>query len=556
MDVETTTIPGRVEPAGTATGAAAPSPAHPRTDAILVGGGISALITAFELVRGGRRVTIYEGQPRERVGGQCRDAFGGFFFVDSPEQRRLGIRDSIELAWEDWQGYAEFGPDSDSARLWARRYLERCVPDVRDWMRGHGLRFVPAANWAERARDGRGNRVPRFHLLWGCGPALVRAMLDALAPYEGSGLSVRAGHDVRELIIEGGAVVGVRGDGPRGEFEARADHVVIASGGAAGNLEKVRARWPRAEWGDPPAELLCGVWPQIDGRMHDAAATAGAALTNLQNMWVYAAGVTHWEGDFAGHGLAMIPPKSGLWLRGDGARFDPPLLAGYDTREAVARIGTSGFAHSWMLLNRTILARELALQGARFNPSFRERRPLRVAHELLRGNDELASELIARCPDVVSAPDLATLIARMQAITPGTPIDGDALRRDVGAYDAEIARGARLFTDPQLVALRSVRAFLGDRIRTCAFEPIASGGRDLVAVRLRPVVRKSLGGIRTDEHCRALRADGSAVSGLYAIGEATGFGGGGMNGKRTLEGTLLGGCVLTAREVARYVVAT
>ena len=528
---------------------------HPPVDVILVGGGISALVAAHELLGTGLRVTIYEGEPRRRLGGQCLDAFGGFFFVGSPEQRRLGIRDSADLAWEDWQGYAEFGEGSELQQRWARHYIERCLPDVREWIVRRGLRFFPTANWAERARHGRGNRVPRFHLLWGCGTALARAMLVALQPFEGGRLMVRCEHRVEELIVESGRVAGVRGEGGGREFEARAEHVVIGAGGRTGDLEKVRASWPRESWGEPPADLLCGVGPQMDGHMHDAAAASGAALTNLENMWVYAAGVEHWQGDFPGHGLAMIPPKSGLWMRADGSRFDPPLLAGYDTREAVARITNSGHPWSWMVLNREILAREIAIQGARFNPGFRDRRPLRVALDLLRGNRALANELVTRCHDVVAADDLPTLAARMNALVPQARVSLEALERDVAAYDAEIKRGPRLFSDPQLVSLRNVRAFLGDRLRTSAFRPIAAGrGGELVAMRLRPVVRKSLGGILTDERCRALRADGSVVPGLYAIGEAAGFGGGGMHGRRTLEGTLLGGCVLTARDLARNLV--
>jgi predicted oxidoreductase len=529
----------------------------PRTDVIVVGGGISALVASLELLRGGLRVTVYERQPRSWLGGQCLDAFGGIFFVGTPEQRLFGIRDSAELAWEDWRGYAEFGEQSTMQQWWARRYIERCVPDVREWLVRHGLRIFPAVQWAERARDGRGNRVPRFHLLWGCGTALAETVLGALNAFAGDRLRTRCEHRVDDLMTESGRVVGVRGTSGGREFEARADHVVIAAGGRSGNLAKVRASWPRNDWGEPPADLLCGVWPQIDGRMHDvAAARAGAALVGLENMWVYPAGVGHWRGDFPGHGLAMIPPKSGLWLRADGSRFDPPLVAGYDTREDLARIAASGRPWSWMVLNREILAREIAFQGARFNPGFRNRRPLRIALDLMCGNRALAREFIAHCADVVTAEDPATLAARMSALVPQTAVGPQALGSTMAAYDAEIARGRPLFSDPQLVSLRNVRAFLGDRFRTCAYRPIAgAGGGELVAVRLRPVVRKSLGGILTDQHCRVLRADGTAVEGLYAIGEATGFGGGGMNGKRTLEGTLLGGCVLTARERARHVVA-
>jgi predicted oxidoreductase len=522
---------------------------------VIVGGGISALVAAAELAGRGRSVTLVERQPREWLGGQARDAFGGLFFVGSPEQRRAGIRDSFDLAWSDWQGYAEFGPGDGHAIGWARRYIERAVPEVREYLVGKGLGFVPVANWAERFDGVRGNRVPRFHLLWGCGPALVAALLAEVEDFEGRRVTIRCEHRVDELIHEGGAVVGVRGTGPDGPFELRAEHVVIAGGGRTGDLAKVRASWPRDAWGEPPADLLAGVWPHLDGRLHDAAAAAGASLTHLDNMWVYAAGIGHLQPDFAGHGLAIIPPKSGLWMDWAGRRFAPPILAGYDTREAVARVATSLHPWSWIVLNRHILEKEVAIQSARYNPSFAGRRYADVVRDLALGNKALAETLIRRSADVVTAPDLAGLAARMTSLTPETPIDTAGLIRDVTAYDAEIGRGGKLFTDPQLVSLRAIRAFLGDRVRTRAFAPINAGAPgkrgDLVAIRLRPVVRKTLGGIETDGACRVVCADGSVLSGLYAIGEATGFGGGGMNGKRTLEGTLLGGCIFTARELAR-----
>jgi len=527
------------------------------TEVLIVGGGISALVAAAELANRGKSVTILERKDRSWLGGQARDAFGGIFFVGSPEQRRAGIRDSMELAWEDWQGYAEFGPRDAHQRSWARHYIERCIPDVREYLVGKGLGFVPVANWAERAADGRGNRVPRFHLLWGCGPGLVAALLREVERHEGSRITIRCEHRVDGLIVENDVVVGVRGAGPDGEFEARAEHVVIAGGGRTGDLAKVRESWPRDAWGNPPGDLLAGVWPHLDGALHDAAADAGASLTNLSNMWVYAAGITHLDAEFDGDGLAIIPPKSALWLTADGSRFTPPLLAGYDTREAVARICTSEHPWSWLVLNRRVLAKEIAVQSARFNPAFRDRRYLKVAQDLLIGNKALAALLVDRSPDVVTAPDLSALAFRMMEISPEVPIDTAALTRAVVEYDAEIGRGRKLFTDAQLVSLRNIRAFLGDRVRMTAFAPIASGPLskrgDLVAIRLRPVVRKTLGGIETDLACRVVRPDGSVLPGLYAIGEAAGFGGGGMNGKRTLEGTLLGGCIFTARELARQI---
>lgn len=523
-----------------------------KPDVLFVGAGVSAMVAAVELLAAGRTVAIYERRSRADYGGQCNWAFGGFFFADSPEQRRFGVKDSAELAWQDWQSYAEFEPGSEPQQLWAKRLIERGVADVHDWMTGRGMRFFPSPNWAERAAHGRGNRVPRFHLLWGCGPELTAHLREALRRYEGNRLQLFFDHDVTGLDHSAGAVTGVRGHAPDGtEFTAAADHVVIAAGGFTGNLERVRAHWPQA-WHRPPGEgeLLHGVWPEMDGRMHDAAAERGAALVDLSNMWVYAAGVTSWRSDMPQRGDALIPMKSSLWMRADGSRFDPPLLAGYDTREAVARISAQAQPWSWAVLNRKVLVRELAIQGSDFNPAFRDKNLKELASFFAVGSTALAQELIDRCPDVVSAPTVHELAAKMNRVAGG--VDAAALERDIAAYDREVDAGKKFYTDDQLVSLRAVRAFLADRIRTTNFAPIRVPGVDLVAIRYRLTVRKSLGGILTDGACRALTPAGEVIPGLSAIGEAAGFGGGGMNGKRTLEGTLLSGCVLTARELARH----
>ncbi|MBI3130841.1 MAG: FAD-binding dehydrogenase [Acidobacteria bacterium] len=523
-----------------------------RADVVFVGGGVSALWAALELVEAGRRVVILEAGGPERLGGQARDAFGGFCFVGSPEQRRAGVRDNAELAWQDWQGYAEFGPDSELAQLWARRYVERNLPDVREALVRRGHSFFPLPAWAERAHGGRGNRLPRFHLLWGCGAGLVGRLLTWLRPHMGDRLTLACHHRVEGLLWQGGRVVGVSGvqGDSKGDFEAHGEQMVIASGGFNGDLDLVRGRWP-AEWGAAPRELLNGSYPWIDGRMQTAATELGAATGPLDQMWVYAAGIAHWKGAFPGHGLAVIPPRSALWLRADGARFSPPLLAGTDTRDLVGRIAATGQPWSWLLLNRRILAKELALQGSEFNPAFREHRWLRLVSNLLLGNGALADEVLAQAPDALSAPDLPTLVARMNALAPEGTVDAGSLRSAVEAWDEELARGPRFHTDPQLQYLRSVRAFPGDRLRTLAHQPILEpAAGPLVALRLRLLSRKSLGGLRTRLDGSVVDAAGEPLPGLYALGEAAGFGGGGMNGKRTLEGTLLGGCILGAGQFA------
>lgn len=548
----------------------APHPYHP--DVVIIGAGISAFTAALEMCEAGKFVTILEREGTAAVGGQCIDAFGGMFFVDTPEQRRIGVHDSQELAWEDWQGYAEFEEDDVLAKWWAQHYIERCVPDVRNWMIKNKIHIFPLANWAERAHDGKGNRVPRFHLTWGCGPALAKGVARKLQQYLGKNLVILAHHRADELILEGGDVLGVRGvkttdhsptptspaeaispdtDQP---FEVRAAHTIIAAGGWTGNLDRAREQWPTDVWGQPPKDLLCGVWPNMDGHMHDEAVRAGGRINNPTNMWVYAAGISHLQPDYPGHAQALIPMKSAIWAKSNGRRWDPPMLAGTDSRDAVARICNDDHPWSWFILNDAILDREVAVQGALYNKGFRDKNLLYIATQLLIG-DKPSAKAVRGCPDVVRAQTIEELAAKMQELQPSVPIDASGMSHDILRYDAELRRGKKFFTDPQMEYLRNVRQFLNDKLRTSAFRPIngACGNGELVAIRVRPTVRKSLGGILTDQHCRVINDLQEPITGLYAIGESTGFGGGGMNGARTLEGTLLGGCILTARTVGQYI---
>ncbi len=523
-----------------------------RADVVFVGGGISALLAALELVEGGRRVLILERNGLERLGGQARDAFGGLLFVDSPEQRRAGLRDHVELAWEDWRGYAEFGPDSGPAQAWARRYVERNLPDVREALLRRGLSFFPVPAWAERARDGRGNRLPRFHLLWGCGEGLVQRVRQQLAPHDPGLLKLACHHTVEGFLRRGARVEGVRGmrTDTGQEFEATGDQVVLASGGFNGNLGRVRERWP-GDWGTAPQDLLNGSYPWIDGEMQELALPLGAITGPRAHMWVYAAGIAHWKPDFPGQGLAVVPPRSALWLDAEGARFSPPLLAGTDTRALVGRITATGKPWSWLLLNRRILEKELAIQGSAFNPAFRDHSWRQVLTNLFRGNRGLAGEVLGQAPDVLSAPDLPQLVARMNLAAPEGHVAISTVRAAAERWDAELARGPKVHTDPQLEYLRAVRAYPGDRLRTCASQAILDPeAGPLVAIRLRLLSRKSLSGLVTALDGQVLNAYGHGIPGLYALGEAAGFGGGGMNGLRTLEGTLLGGCILGARQFA------
>ncbi|RMG06674.1 MAG: FAD-binding dehydrogenase [Planctomycetota bacterium] len=511
---------------------------------------------ALDLLDAGRSVVLLERSPAEGLGGLARWAFGGVFLVDSPEQRRSGIRDSVELALDDWHAYAEFGPDDLWPRRWAEAYVHRCCADVRGWLRRHGVRFFPAVHWAERGLYGPGNSVPRFHLAWGTGEGMVRRLASALRAHpKAERLRLAFGHTVEELCTEGGRFVGCAGSTADGErFRAEGDALVLASGGIAGNLELVREHWYSA-WGAPPPDMLNGSHPQADGRLLLAAREQGARLTHLDKQWHYAAGIAHYAPRFPGQGLSVVPPKSALWLDPRGERIGPaPLVGNFDTRYCVERVCRLPEQYSWLLFNRRIARRELAVSGAEHNPEVRDERWLAFLAKVLFGSTALVDELVARCEDVVVGRNLEELAGRMNARVGRERVDPRVLERTVRRYDANVRRGA-LSNDDQLRRIAHARRYRGDRLRTCRRAVIDDPrGRPLVAMHLRVVTRKSLGGLQTDLEGRVLGEDGAPLPGLYAVGEAAGFGGGGIHGLRSLEGTFLGGCVFTGRVTARALV--
>jgi predicted oxidoreductase len=526
---------------------------------VIAGGGLAGIVTALELLSAGQRVLLLERGDEAALGGLALQAFGGMCLVDTPLQRRAGIRDSQALAWSDWQSVADFGDDDTWPRAWAQHYLERCVPEVYEWLRGFGLRFIPAVQWVERGLFRPGNSVPRYHVLWGTSRHMTRTLLEALARHpRRANLTLATGHEVQaiESVPDGGwRCRGTRAD-TGATFEASGDRLVVASGGIGGDLRRVRAHWP-ADLGAPPAQLLNGSHPHADGKLHEVVQAAGGCLTHLGAMWNYAAGVSYPAPHFEGHGLSLIPPRSALWLDPTGRRIGPvPLVAGFDTREMVARIARAGWPHTWQVLNRRIALRELAASGAEHNPLIRDRRVLAFLWQMLSGRGALADELLETCPDFVQAATLPELAARMDAQAAGHHVDPGLLAQQIGAYDAQIARGERFHDDDQLRRIAQLRRWPGDRLRTCRFQQILDpAAGPLIAIRCRLLVRKSMGGIQTDLHSRVLGADGQPLAGLYAVGEAAGFGGGGLNGRGSLEGTFLSGCILTARSAARHLAA-
>jgi predicted oxidoreductase len=519
---------------------------------IVVGGGIAGVVAALELIERGRRVVLVDRDTEARLGGLARESFGGMLFVDTPIQRRHGIRDSAELALADWLRFGELSRIDGWPYLWAEAYVEDCRRDVFEWLKAQGIRFLPMPQWVERD----GNSVPRWHIVWGTGAVLTSRLVDNLQRHpQRRNLSLLFGHRVEKLLFENGRVTGCSGvlEGGDEPFELRGSEVLVASGGINGSLEQVRRYWPR-EWGAAPQELLNGAHRFADGMLHGAVARVGGQIANLDRMWNYAAGVRHWLPRKPHHGLSLVPPRSALWVDAGGRRFEPPLLAGLDTSAQVARIAGAG-GTSWQILNRRIAMKELAVSGAEFNPSIREWRPLAFLRDMLLGNRWLVDTMLSNCPDFIVADTLSGLVQKMNRLTGDDAVSLANVTRALDAYETALDR--RDLSDPQVANIATARQWKGDRLRTANFASILDPANGpLIAIRERIISRKSLGGMVTDLRGRVIDNLGFPIPGLFAAGEATGFGGGGMNGRRALEGTFLGGCIYSARRAARALADT
>src|SRR5580693_1040300 len=536
-------------------------------DVIVVGAGLAGLAAAAEAAEAGRRVLLLDQEPEQSLGGQAWWSFGGLFFVNSPEQRRLRVRDSLELAWRDWVSTAGFDRAEDAwPKKWARAYVEWAATEKQPWLAAMGHSVVPVVGWAERGgydADGPGNSVPRFHISWGTGPGVVEPFEKRVrAAAEAGRLEFRFRHRVDSLTTVDGVVTGVSGavleasDAPRGvpssravvgEFELSAQAVIVTSGGIGGNHDLVREAWPE-RLGPAPAHLLSGVPAHVDGRMIGIAEqTAGASVINRDRMWHYVEGITNWNPVWPMHGIRILPGPSSLWLDATGKRLPAPLYPGFDTLGTLDYLQRTGYDYSWFILSKKIIAREFALSGSEQNPDLtgRDRRAM-LANRLSGAVPGPVQAFLDRGEDFVTATDIHGLVAAMNALTGSGPaLDAAAIERDVRARDADTTR--KFGKDFQANAIRRARAYLGDRlVRVAAphalLDPAAG---PLIAVRLHVLTRKSLGGLQTDLSSRVLSPAGEPVPGLYAAGEAAGFGGGGMHGYRSLEGTFLGGCLFS-----------
>lgn len=527
-------------------------------DALIVGGGLAGLVTALELLRRGRRVTLLDRKGHAQLGGLAYFAFGGMALVGTPQQRWAGIADTQDLALADWLRFARFGPGDEWPKKWAEHYVSRCVPDVHQWLKALGVGFLPAVQWVERGWLQAGNSVPRYHVLWGSSRFMTQRVVQALkqAAQSSGHLTVLTDHRVERLLQSQGRIIGVSGTNEASQtaFDLHASHVVLATGGITGDLQRVRQHWPDA-WGAPPTQLLNGSHPTADGHMHDQAAACGGRVTHLDQMWHYVAGVRHPQPHFDGHGLSLVPAKSALWLDPDGQRIGPqPFVTGFDTRDMVERVSQSGWPYTWQVLNRRIAIKELAASGADHNPAIRDRKRLALIRQLIWGQPALVDDLLAHCPDFVQAPDLPTLAQKMNQVAGNARISAEVLAAQIAPYDAQIKRGIAFHNDEQLRRIEHLRHWTGDRLRTCSYQAIQDpDAGPLIAIRCQVLTRKSMGGIQTDLGSRVLSHGGDPIAGLYATGEASGFGGGGSNGEGSLEGTFLSGCILTAQAAAKTI---
>jgi predicted oxidoreductase len=544
-------------------------------DAIIVGAGLAGLVAAAELIEAGRTIIIVDQEPEQSLGGQAFWSLGGIFLVDSPEQRRMGIRDSHALALEDWMGTAAFDRDEDFwPRRWAEAYVAFAAGEKRSWLRDRGLRFFPVVGWAERGggnATGHGNSVPRFHLTWGTGPGVIEPFVKQVRQGAEQGLvTFKFRHRVNALTKSGAAVDGISGDilapsnierGRKssrdvvGAFELRAQSVIVASGGIGANHDLVRANWP-ARLGRSPQRMITGVPDHVDGRMLAITEAAGGTVINRDRMWHYVEGIKNWNPIWTDHAIRILPGPSSLWLDARGKRLPVPLYPGFDTLATLKYIMDTGYDYSWFILTRRIIEKEFALSGSEQNPDFTSKSWRKVIARARAGIPGPVKAFMDKGEDFIVEHDLATLLKRMNALVGGTPLlDLASVEREITARDRQLNNAYG--KDAQIMAIRAARAYLGDRlIRTAKphklLDPDAG---PLIAVRLNILTRKTLGGLQTDLDSRVTGVDGRPVPGLYAAGEVAGFGGGGVHGYAALEGTFLGGCVFSGRAAGRAVAA-
>lgn len=540
-------------------------------DVIVIGAGLAGLVTTTELAAKGHRVLLLDQEGKQSIGGQAWWSFGGLFLVDSPEQRRMGIKDSKELAWQDWLGTATYDREEEEdywGKKWAENYVSFATDEKRAWLHEKGVRFFPVVGWAERGgslAEGHGNTVPRFHITWGTGPGLVQPFVKALEDAIDKGrVTYLPRHQVDELIREGSTITGVIGSilAPtsvaRGEestrevmdtFTYHAKNVVIASGGMGANFDLIRKNWPE-ELGKAPENMISGVPKHVDGRMLEITEKAGGRIVNRGRMWHYTEGIKNWNPIWDKHGIRILPGPSSLWLDAEGNRLESPNFPGFDTLGTLKAIMDTGYDYSWFILTKDIIEKEFALSGSEQNPDLTGKSIRKVLERILPGPPTPVQNFIDYGEDFVVADTIDNLVIGMNKLLGETKLDMDKIRAQVEARDRAMTN--KFTKDLQITAMHGARNYIGDKlIRTAKPHRLLDPKHGpLIAVKLHILSRKTLGGLQTNDKAQVLTDNGKPLGNIYAVGEVAGFGGGGLHGYRSLEGTFLGGCLFTGKVAA------
>ena len=546
-----------------------------RADILIAGAGLAGLVAAAEAADAGRSVIIVDQEAEQNLGGQAFWSLGGLFFVDSPEQRRLGINDSRNLAMSDWTNSAGFDRESDYwPRRWAEAYVDFAAGEKRRWLHAQGMRWFPAVGWAERGGAGAGlagNSVPRFHVTWGTGPGVLEPFVRRVREHVKAGrITMLFRHQVKGLMTANGVVTGAHGDVlepttvARGEtssrgvveqFDVIAQAVIVTSGGIGGNHDLVRKYWPTQRLGPAPSFMVAGVPKHVDGELQGIVASHGGHLINPDRMWHYTEGIRNWSPIWPNHGIRILPGPSSLWLDPTGKRLPFPHVPGSSSLDTLQYITKNEYPYTWFLLNRAIIKKEFALSGSEQNPDLTGKNIRLTLKRVGRSVQGPVQAFMDKGEDFVVRDNLRALVAGMNELAREHYVDVETVEREVRERDLQLANVAG--KDPQIALIRGARAILSERlVRVAPPAPILDpNDGPLIAVKLNILTRKSLGGLETDLEGRVLAEGGRVLEGLYAAGEVAGFGGGGLHGYRSLEGTFLGGCIFSGRTAGRAAAA-
>jgi len=522
-----------------------------RYDAIIIGGGIAGLTTALELAKKDKQVLVLDAQDETKVGGLARSAFGGMALIGTPEQRRNGITDNAEIALKDWHAFANFSQEDVFPKQWAKLYVEQNYQDIYQYVKNLGVKFLPAVNWVERGLYSGGNSVPRYHVIWGTSLDLVNKILRAIAPFKSKNIHFGFNRKISQLLTANETIIGCQDT--QGE-QYLANSTIVATGGFTGNLSKVKANWPK-HFSPAPENMLNGTHPSCDGAMHDEVNNIGGNITYLDKMWNYAAGIPHPKATFEHQGLSLIPCKSALWLDSNGKRIGPePMVTGFDTNELCRRMSEQKSGYAWQVLNWKIASKEFAVSGVEHNQMIRDKKFFTMLKETLLGNHRLVKQMQDECDHFIVADSISELTIKMNELTTTAAIRKQVLQQTLDDYDAILARPSSQWNDDQIRRIEHARKWGADKLRTCKPHPIQDKKHGpFIAIKVSIISRKSLGGIQTNLNSQVVNDTAQPIKGLYAVGEASGFGGGGSNGEKSLEGTFLAGCILTAQQAAKHI---